>query len=173
MRRLTLFAVPLCLLALPAAAQTMVDVPIWGNGILGQQNLRNTYENADRASGVKSDRTKASSARCSADALPVADRRRMEMEYTRRARADGKASADAWVREQGRRFHEKLVADGVCPSPGKADRSASVGDTKAKGKREVRGKDGKPCKRTRVENRVSPGFGGAPMTMGMVVVCAD
>lgn len=57
--------------------------------------------------------TRASAA-CSADALPAADRRRMESEYVQRARADGKASADAWVRDQGMRFRQQLVARGVC-----------------------------------------------------------
>ncbi|MFV0625421.1 hypothetical protein ACBY01_15610 [Sphingomonas sp. ac-8] len=60
----------------------------------------------------------AVSQRCSADALPVAERRRMEQEYVRRARIDGKASANAWVIEQGRRFREKLVAAGICPQSG-------------------------------------------------------
>lgn len=171
MRRFTLFAAPFCLLALPAGAQTMVDVPIWGNGILGQQNLRNTYENTDRAIGVKPNRNNSASAGCSADALPAADRRRMESEYMRRARADGKASADAWVREQGIRFHKKLVADGVCPAPGKADRSAALGADK--NKREVRDKNGKVCTKTRLENRPIPSLGGGAMTLGLVPVCAD
>lgn len=171
MRRLTLLAVPLCLFAVPAGAQTMVDVPIWGNGILGQQNLRNTYENTDRAIGVKPKRTSSASSGCSVDALPAADRKRMEVEFARRARTDGRASADAWVNEQGRRFHEKLVAEGVCPSPGKADRTAALGDGKAK--RVVRDNKGKPCSKTRLENRLSPSLGGGAMTMGLTPVCAD
>lgn len=149
----------------------MVDVPIWGNGILGQQNLRNTYENTDRATGVKSSRTKASSASCSVDALPAADRRRMEAEYMRRASADGKASADAWVREQGIRFHKKLVAEGVCPAAGKIDRSAALGAGKRRP--EVRDKNGKVCTRTRLENRPIASLGGGAMTLGLVPVCAD
>lgn len=60
----------------------------------------------------------AVSRQCSADALPVAERRRMEQEYIRRARADGKASANAWVIEQGRRFREQSVAAGICPQSG-------------------------------------------------------
>lgn len=71
----------------------------------------------------------------------------MEAEYVRRARADGKASADAWVREQGIRFRQKLVADGVCAAPGKADRSAAVGGDRKK--REVRDKNGRVCTKTR------------------------
>lgn len=114
----------------PANAQVMVDVPIWSNGILGQQALRNTYDNYNRQNGIDDKKepksaSKPASKPCSADALPVADRRRMEAEYIRRAKSDGKASADAWVQEQGKRFHQKLVAEGVCPAPGM--RTASRG----------------------------------------------
>lgn len=48
--------------------------------------------------------------------------------------------------------------------------ASEKGDASAK---RPTGKDGKPCTRTRVEQRVSPSFDGGPMTMGMVVVCAD
>lgn len=106
--------------ASPAAGQVMVDVPIWSNGILGQQALRNTYDNFNEANGIDGDgdeRAEPVSRECSADALPAEDRRQMEADYVRRVRADGKASADAWVREQGMRFHQQLVAEGVCPAP--------------------------------------------------------
>lgn len=166
-------AVAIAAITTPATAQ-MVDVPIWSNGILGQQALRNTYDNYNRKNGIDSERDgdKARSAsKCSADALPAADRKRMEAEYMRRLRADGKASADAWVREQGRRFHMKLVADGVCP-PTKEGKQVAEAKPRAD-KKPVLDKDGRPCTRTRVENRVSPGFGGEAMTMGLVVVCAN
>lgn len=156
-----------------SAEAQMVDVPIYSNGILGQQALRNTYDNYNRANGIDPDkkgRVKPSGA-CSADALPAADRRRMEQEYMRRARADGKASADAWVREQGRRFHLKLVADGVCPPPEKSGKKL-VNKRSASGK-ELRTKDGRICTRTRLENRPIANVGGGAMTMGMVPVCAD
>lgn len=102
--------------AVPATAQVMVDIPIWSNGILGQQALRNTYENYDETHGTnKKDKPSTTQAtECSADALPAADRRQMETEYVRRVRADGKASADAWVREQGMRFRQELIDKGVC-----------------------------------------------------------
>lgn len=54
------------------------------------------------------------SAGCSADALPAAQRRRLETEYVQRAKASGRASADAWIREQGMRFRQQLIARGVC-----------------------------------------------------------
>lgn len=109
----------------PAMAQVMVDVPIWSNGILGQQALRSTFDHYDETHGIEdeSEQPTAASRACSADALPAADRRRMETEYVRRARADGKPSADAWVREQGMRFRRQLVATGACP--GLASRTAA------------------------------------------------
>lgn len=115
--RLILLAAPISLaFAGPAMAQVMVDVPIWSNGILGQEAMRSTFDHYDETHRIDDEveRPKTRSGACSADALPVADRRRMETEYVRRARADGRASADAWVREQGMRFRQKLVADGVC-----------------------------------------------------------
>lgn len=156
-----------------AAQAQMVDVPIYSNGILGQQALRNTYDNYNRANGIdpdKNDKAKPSEA-CSADALPAADRRRMEREYMRRARADGKASADAWVREQGRRFHLKLVADGICPQIEGSGKK--VADNRRAAGKELRTKDGRICTRTRLENRPIANVGGGAMTMGMVPVCAD
>lgn len=117
MRLILLAASGAITFASPVMAQVMVDVPIWSNGILGQQALRSTFDHYDETHGIndEDERAKAASGACSADALPAADRRRMETEYFRRARADGKASADAWVREQGMRFRQQLVAKGVCP----------------------------------------------------------
>lgn len=91
------------LLPAPVLAQQMVDIPIWSNGILGQQALQHTYDNFDEANGIKKKRS-GSTSKCSADLLPTAERRQMEQEYIRRVRDDGKASADAWVEEQGRAF---------------------------------------------------------------------
>jgi hypothetical protein len=168
-------AVLLLAVVAPQANAQMVDIPIWSNGILGQQALRNTYDNYNRAHGLKekpASKSASASAGCSADALPAADRRKMEIEYARRQRADGKASADAWVHEQGRRFHMKLVADGICPPPpGAAVKSAQAAPPK--GGKQVLNERGQPCTKTRLEHRVSPGLGGAAMTMGMVPVCAD
>lgn len=114
--RSVLLAIPLVIVCSSASAQTMIDLPIWSNGILGQSALRNTYDNYNRTHGIEAEeRTQPSSRACSADALPAEDRRRMEAEYMRRARADGRASADAWVREQGIRFRQQLIAEGVCP----------------------------------------------------------
>ncbi|MEN3950013.1 hypothetical protein [Iodidimonas sp. SYSU 1G8] len=143
--------------ASPVSAQ-MVDLPIWSNGILGQQALRNTYENYNETHGVD-DGSSAASAACSADALPAAERKRMEAEYVKRARNDGKASADAWVREQGKRFRLKLVADGACPAP--SDKGQTASATEA-----PEGKEG--C---RMEMRPIANVSGGGMSMAQVPVC--
>lgn len=113
MRGKTVMAAAALMITAPAAAQ-MVDIPIWSNGILGQQALRNSYDNFNEANGLKQGKSRTTR-ECTADPLPPADRRKMEQDYIRRARDDGQASADAWVEEQARRFHLKMVAAGVCP----------------------------------------------------------
>lgn len=114
--------------------------------------------------------SQGSARRCSADALPAADRRRMQIEYQRRVRADGRARADAWVAEQARQFRRQLVAEGVCPPPGARESETAKRPTE---RRVVRGKDGRPCKRTRLENRNIANLGGGAMSMVLVPVCAD
>lgn len=106
---------------------------------------------------------------CPSDALPAAERQRLQAEYAERLQRDGRRSADAWSAEQGRQFRARLEAEGVC----KPRTGSSTKDTAVKSPKELKNKDGKPCTRTRVANRPAPGFGGAPMTMRMVVVCAD
>lgn len=98
---------------------------------------------------------------CSADALPAADRRRMEIEYVRRVRSDGRASADAWVREQGQRFRLRLVAEGICPDPGQQTQTTRRPGSEA---------DSEGCQMTM---QPVAGLGGAPMTMAMVPDCGD
>ncbi len=115
--RVTLLAASAAMLfAVPSAAQVMIDLPIWSNGMLGQQTMRSTFDHYDETHDIddEPEQRQTRSPGCSADALPAADRRRMEVEYVRRLRADGKPSADAWVREQGMRFRQKLIAEGVC-----------------------------------------------------------
>jgi hypothetical protein len=112
-----IFVAAALMIPMPAAAQ-MVDIPIWSNGILGQQALRNTYDNYNEAHGLKKDKSRARASReCSADMLPAADRRQMEEEYVRRTRYEGKASADIWVQEEGLRYRMKMVRQGICPKP--------------------------------------------------------
>ena len=172
MRGLSFFVNCAALAGLASAAHAqMVDVPIYSNGILGQQALRNTYDNYNRANGLDKDDSAKPSRECSADALPASDRRRMEQEYVRRVRSDGKPSADAWVAEQGRKFRMKLVAEGVCPAPpGSGQQVADNSRARDKGPRD---KDGERCTHTRMEARPIANLDGGGMTLGMVPVCAD
>lgn len=110
------------------------------------------------------------SQQCSADALPADRRRAMRAEYNERLRTDGKASADAWAGEQARRFRQQLVAEGVCPSTDRRDEKATVSPNRDP---KLRGKDGRPCKTTRLEHRNIANLGGGAMNMVLVPVCAD
>lgn len=88
-----------------------------------------------------------------AGSLTLAERQALwsgnKAEYRRRLARDGQASADRWLNEQAR------------PDKPKAQPKT----TKRTGK--------KDCKKVRWVNRATPGFGGAPMTMRRVAVCAD
>lgn len=54
------------------------------------------------------------SRRCLADSGPGAERRAMEAEYKQRMRSQGKAHADAWREEHGRKYRAGLKAVGKC-----------------------------------------------------------
>lgn len=91
----------------------------------------------------------APSRACTFEALSPDEQRRYQSRYKRRLRTDGKAVADEWLREQ------------ACMTP--AQRAAR--------RKPLTGKDGRPCTKTRMEMRVTPGFDGV-MTMSPVPVCA-
>lgn len=93
---------------------------------------------------------RAAAGRCTFQSLPEAERRRYQSRYRRRVRLDGKAFADAWLQEQ------------ACPT-----RAQQTAKTKR-----LLDKRGRPCTRTRLEMRVTPGFDGA-MSMAPIPVCAD
>lgn len=100
----------------PATAQ-MVDVPIWGNGILGQSALRNTYDNYDRANGLDRNKRSVNSRktlpRCTEDFVPRADYRRMETQYQQIVVAEGKQYADRWSQQQANAWYRRLQQQGV------------------------------------------------------------
>jgi hypothetical protein len=108
---------------------------------------------------------------CTERTLPRAERVAMESEFARRFDADGKAGAQAWLRAEAEAAFARLVDQGICTMDAEAEREAAP--QRAPSRQVVRGKDGKPCKRTRLVNRPTPGFGGGPMTMALVPVCAD
>jgi len=113
----------------------------------------------------KTPRTRtAASPGCSVNALPAAERRDLEREYGRRAKADGKASADRWVAEQGRQFRARLVAQGICPSE-----AAAAPARKA----EPRSRKGGKCTKTVMQARNIANPGGGAMSMVMVPVCVN
>jgi hypothetical protein len=72
-----------------------------------------------------------------------------KVEYRRRLARDGQASADRWLDSQAR---------------------AMRGEPRSQPRARTGKKD---CKKVRWVNRATPGFGGGPMTMSRVAVCAD
>jgi hypothetical protein len=166
-------------LSIALASALLVTPPGLASAIEGEANadgnisvrqpVRTAYANP---SVYRASASQSASSRCSADALPAAERGRMQTEYQRRVQTDGKASADAWAREQARQFRQRLVAQGVC-GPSEKDRERTTSAERSAGKRIVRDQDGRPCKRTRLENRNIANLGGGAMTMVLVPVCAD
>lgn len=141
---------------------------------------RYRQEQADKrkqgAARSSSSHPSASSSRqtCSADALPAADRKRMETEYARRMKTSGKASADAYVQRQGRLYRQKLEAEGICPS-----RSGQRANTAQQAHRTVP-KSGsgntvkanqRAAKDCRMVMRPIANLSGGAMSMGMVQEC--
>lgn len=90
----------------------------------------------------------AKSRACTFETLSREEQSRYQSRYRRRLRIDGKAVADQWLREQ------------ACMTP--AQRAAR--------RKPLTGKDGRPCRKTRLEMRVTPGFDGV-MTMSPIPVC--
>ncbi|MBB5985246.1 hypothetical protein HNP60_001220 [Sphingobium sp. B1D3A] len=110
--------------------------------------------------------------RCTPELVPPAQKAAMEGEYSKRKREDGKAKADAWLRNETRALLTRLVDDGVCTvSLPNKDRAATP--ARSTTRKAPLGKDGKPCKHTRMENRNIANVGGGPMVMVLVPVCAD
>lgn len=52
--------------------------------------------------------------RCTEDHVPRAEYRRMEAEYGRKARAEGKAVANRWSQQQALQWEQRLKRQGVC-----------------------------------------------------------
>lgn len=87
---------------------------------------------------------------CTFATLSEQDQRRYQSRYRRRVKSDGQAAAERWIHQQ-----------------------ACMTAQQRKAMRKPRtGKDGRPCTKTRMEMRVTPGFDGQ-MTMTPVTVCAN
>jgi len=108
---------------------------------------------------------------CSMEAVSDAEKHQLIEGYVQRLRTEGKARADAWGKEQGNILRRKLVAKGLCP-PQRGDSQTAEAPANS-GQKPLLNKQGKACKTVGVENQVFPGFGGEPMTMGLVPVCKD
>lgn len=74
---------------------------------------------------------------------------RNKAEYRRRVVQEGQPAADRWLDQQAR---------------------GTKTESRAKPRTRASMKD---CKKVRWVNRATPGFGGGPMTMSRVAVCAD
>lgn len=83
-------------------------------------------------------------------------------EYRRRLAADGQRSADRWLDRQALAMRGNGADAAKAPGTTGAPAPSRAG---------TRGK--KECKKVRWVNRATPGFGGGPMTMSRVAVCAD
>lgn len=105
---------------------------------------------ADTADAQQRDRTQSTA---TARPLTLAERQAAwssnKAEYQRRVVRDGQSSADRWLDERAR---------------------ASTNQPRPKASTRTKKKN---CKKVRWVNRATPGFGGAPMTMRRVAVCAD
>ncbi len=88
---------------------------------------------------------------CTFGELSVEAQKRYQSRYKRRVKNDGQAFADAWLFDQ------------VC---------LTAEERKAKNRKPLLDKDGKPCTKTRLEMRVTPGYDGA-MSMTPITVCAN
>ena len=139
-----------------------------------QQRAENTRRTSAQSTSLHLASSSPTSKACSADALPAADRKRMEAEYMRRLKSSGKASADAYAQRQGRLYRQKLEAEGVCPSTQKTQRTAQSNKStgapqRASGNAAKSGTgDRSGC---RMEMRPIANVGGGAMSMGMVPVC--
>lgn len=99
---------------------------------------------------------------CSADALPPQERARIEARYREIARRQGRDAAQVYVREQGRLFGERLIAEGICTADGQTADQAQISNAR-------RGDDADDgC---RMVMAPVAGLGGGAMTMGMVRAC--
>jgi hypothetical protein len=115
-------------------------------------------------------RPAAATQRCSVASRPVAETRALEAEFARRMRAEGQAAATRWAREEGYRYRQKLVAQGVCP-PLPGERTASA---PAPAKKPLPGKKrGGKCTKTVMQARNIANPGGSAMSMIMVPVCVN
>lgn len=109
--------------------------------------------------------------RCSADAMPASDKRRIQAEYNRITRTQGRPAAENWARQEGMRFRQQLVSQGICPPVGSA--TGTTAGRPASERRTVRNANGAKCTKTTMQARNIANPGGGAMSMIMVPVCVN
>ncbi|KAA0970709.1 hypothetical protein FPY71_09490 [Aureimonas fodinaquatilis] len=79
-------------------------------------NRLQDHQNQTRTMGPRSQQTRPSKnlAKCTENHVPRGDYRRMEAEYHKKRRAEGKRNADRWSRQQADAWYQRLKARGVC-----------------------------------------------------------
>ena len=160
-------------LLLAAEGAGAQDIPVPPVTVASPGGYANPLKlDTDRYRQQKRKSVTSAATRCSADALPAAERRRLEQEYARRLKADGKPSADRWVAQQGQLFRARLVKQGVCPAQaGKGDAVRSTASSAPRGT--ARKRNGQKCTKTVMQARNIANPGGGAMSMIMVPVCVN
>lgn len=152
--RIAALGLTLFVMTSPAGAQDYLGTHV---DTVREETLRRHQQDmvTDRAGETKS-RTSGTAAP-SRTKVSQADRQaawsRNKAEYRRRMLRDGPAAADRWLDQQVRASSRTSTAP-----PKRADQPRA---------------SKRNCKRVRYVNRATPGFGGGPMTMSRVAVCAD
>lgn len=147
MRALILGLGYLMLASNPVAAQDYLGIH---SDTIRDNNLRNHQIEGQRMQARKGNRptTTATRARRPNLAERQAAWSRNKTEYRKRMLRDGKASADRWLDQQAQ-------------TPSNSRRVIPADRT------------GASCKRVRYVTRAAPGFGGEPMKLRRIAICAD
>ena len=111
--------------------------------------------------------------RCSADAVPEAERRAMQNRFRQIAERQGRAAAETYAREQGQAFRQRMIEQGLCSENGSPPpprtQTPRTQTPRAQTPRPAPGsRDDQP--RCRVENRAVPDLNGG-MNLALVTVC--
>lgn len=108
------------------AAQAAVPVPQVTTGSAGYLFPNDQYQRQREQRRNNSDRSQsrqtAPAPECSPNALPPAERRAMEARFNQIDRVQGRDAATAYAREEGIRFSQRLIDEGICTAEGQSVR---------------------------------------------------
>lgn len=107
----------LCLAAVAATPAMAQDMNTLDRHLEHQRWQRlQDHQNRSRTMKPKSPNAKKARglARCTENHVPRAEYRRMKAEYDRKLRAEGKARAERWSRQQALQWEQRLKRQGVC-----------------------------------------------------------